>query len=101
MRLILVLGLFCFALTAARASESVKGAAASALPEKTFDPGAASSTSRYRCARKITIGPEKNEIACLMTKRNAFASAPAGTIPQPPHRNTRTGEPERKPIRRR
>ncbi len=100
--LIVVFGVFCFASSAAAASGNVKGASASeglrdlSKPELKVAPG----RPHFRCTKKIPIGPDKSETACLMTKRNAFASAPRGKAPPAPQKETGAHEQERKPTQR-
>ena len=100
--LILVFGVLC---SAPAESEGVRdvlgGENTPSSSERKPESEVAWKKPRFRCTKKIVIGAEKNETACLMTRRNVFASAPRGTIPEPPRRDTGAREQAHKPGRRR
>ncbi len=77
--LLLVFGLFLVSLPGAMATEGARAAAAGESlrgsekqPELRAPPG----KPHFRCAKKIALGPDKSEIACLMKKHNGFAGSP-------------------------
>jgi hypothetical protein len=89
--LILVFGASCITLPSAMASESVRAAPASdgahAVAEKKPDLKVSPAKPHFRCAKKIVLGPDKSETACLMKKRNAYATSPGGKAAPAPQRD--------------
>ncbi len=77
--LLLVFGLFLVSLPVAMAGEGARAAAAGESPragsEKQPELRAPPGKLHFRCAKKIALGPDKSEIACLMKKHNGFAGS--------------------------
>lgn len=83
--LLLVFGLIFVSLPGAGAGESARAAVAGdgqrGAAEKQPEPRAPPGKPHFRCAKKITLGPDKNEVACLIKKHNSFGGSPAATKP--------------------
>ncbi len=84
--LLLVFGLFFASLSGAGAGESPRAAVAGdgqrAVAERQPEPRAPPGKPHFRCAKKIVLGPDKSEVACLM-KKHTFGGSTAAAKPPP------------------
>ncbi|MEK4033533.1 hypothetical protein WOC76_16415 [Methylocystis sp. IM3] len=91
--LLLVFWIFAASLPGAAAAENARAAvagespraAAEKQPELRTPPG---KPAHFRCARKITLGPDKSEVACLLKRHNTYAGGPS---PKPAPQQKETG----------